>query len=187
MLTLAQRIVMLAVAADLLTFSRLIAAGIMLWLGLQGPQTLPWAILVAVLAWTTDQLDGWAARRASTPTHLAPADFAIDSALYACTLAYLVMTGFVPAAPAIAFVVLALGLWLIYRRKAIAILCVRLIDLLSALVIFKHKPLIGALLVGWVVVLAVLYRRRLMERVPLWLAELAHLVGWNGAHSGKTR
>ena len=41
---------MLAVAADLLTFSRLIAAGIMLWLGLQGPQTLPWAILVAVLA-----------------------------------------------------------------------------------------------------------------------------------------
>ena len=99
---------MLAVAADLLTFSRLIAAGIMLWLGLQGPQTLRWAILVAVLAWTTDQLDGWAARRANSPTHLAPADFAIDTVLYAATLGYLVLAGFVPAAPAIAFVVLAL-------------------------------------------------------------------------------
>jgi phosphatidylglycerophosphate synthase len=187
MLALAQRIVMLAVAADLLTFSRLIAAGILLWLGLQGPQTLQWAILVAVLAWTTDQLDGWAARRASTPTHLAPADFAIDSTLYACTLAYLAMTGYVPAAPAIAFGVLVVGLWLVYRRKAIAILCLRLIDLLSAVVIFKHVPLIGALLVGWVAVLTFLYRRRVMERVPHWLAELADLVGWNGAHGGKSR
>jgi CDP-alcohol phosphatidyltransferase len=178
---------MLAVAADLLTFSRLIAAGILLWLGLQGPQTLPMAILVGVLAWTTDQLDGWAARRASTPTHLAPADFAIDSVLYACTLAYLVITGFVPAAPAIAFIALSLGLWSIYRRKAIAILCVRLIDLLSAVVIFKHVPLIGVLLVGWVAVLAILYRHRVVERVPRWLAELARLVCLDDAHSGKTR
>lgn len=178
---------MLAVAADLLTFSRLIAAGIMLGLGLQGPQTLRLAVLVVVLAWTTDQLDGWAARRASTPTHLAPADFAIDSILYACILAYLVMAGFVPAAPAIAFVVLALGLWLVFRRKAIALLCLRLIDLLSAVIIFKYAPLIGALLVAWVAVLTILYRRRIMERLPRRLAELAHLVGWHRTRGGKNR
>ncbi len=175
---------MLAAAADLLTFSRLIGAGIMLWLSLQGPRSLPLAILVACLSWTTDQLDGWAARRASTPTHLAPADFAIDSVLYACTLAYLVIAGFAPVAPVIAFVVLGLGLWLLCRRKAIVILCLRLIDLLSAVVIFKHVPLIGVLLVAWVGVLAVLYRRRIAERVPHWLAELAQLMDWHGTHSG---
>ena len=178
---------MLAVAADLLTFSRLIAAGIMLWLGLHGPQTFRWAILVAVLAWTTDQLDGSAARRANSPTHLAPADFAIDTALYAATLGYLVLAGFVPAAPAIAFVVLASILWVIYRRKAVAILSVRLIDLLCAVIIFKYAPLIGALLVLWVAVLGVIYRRRVMERAPRWVAELAHLVNWDDSHGSKRR
>jgi phosphatidylglycerophosphate synthase len=178
---------MLAVAADLFTFSRLIAAGIMLWLGLQGPQTLPLAILVAVLAWTTDQLDGWAARRASRPTHLAPFDFAIDTTLYGATLAYLVLAGFVPRAPVVAFVALALVLTAIYRRKAVIVLCVRLIDLLCAVIIFKYVPLIGVLLAAWVAGLAVLYRRRVMERVPRWVAELAHLVNWDGTHGSNSR
>jgi hypothetical protein len=168
--------VMLAVTADLLTFSRLIAAGILVWLGFQGPLSLPMAILVSVLAWTTDQLDGWAARRATTPTHLAPADFAIDRVLYASTLAYLVLAGYLPIEPVAVFVLLAVVFSLVYRRKAVDVLCVRLIDLLCAVVIFKHRPLIGGLLAAWLAVLAVIYRRRLAERAPRWFMELAQLI-----------
>ena len=49
-----------ALIADLLTFSRILAAGILVWLGLtEGASALPAAVLVVVLGWTTDQLDGW--------------------------------------------------------------------------------------------------------------------------------
>jgi hypothetical protein len=172
-----------AVTADLLTFSRLIAAGILVWLGLQGPQTLPVAIAVSVLAWSTDQLDGWAARRATSPTRLAPADFAIDRVLYGATLAYLVLAGYVPAGPAAVFVVAALSLSVIYRRKAVDVLAVRLIDLLCAVIIFQHKPLIGCLLIVWLAILVVIYRRRVAQRVPQWFVELARLAGlkWRGS------
>lgn len=166
---------MFAWIADLLTFSRLIAAAILVWLGLGGPETLSTAILVAVLAWFTDQLDGWAARRATTPTRLAPYDFPIDTTLYAGTLAYLTLAGFLPELPVLGFVALAAAVWVATRRKAVAVLCLRLVDLACAVVLFTHRPLIGWALVGWLAVLAVIYRRRLAERVPRWLGELARL------------
>ena len=165
-----------AIAADALTFSRLIAAGILLWLGAQGPGRLPIAILVGVLAWTTDQLDGWAARRASTPTRLASADFAIDTTLYACTLGYLTLAGFVPLAPALIFSGVAVAVSLIYRRKAIELLWLRMIDLACLIVIFSRLPVIGYILVIWLALLGVIYRKRILIRVPHWLAELRNLL-----------
>lgn len=168
----------LALAADLLTFSRLIAAAFLIWLGTQGASSLRVAIVVGVTAWTTDQIDGWAARRArrgGRATRLAPYDFAIDTVLYAGTLAYLVLAGFVPSLPAAIFAALALALGLAFRRKAVQILCVRMIDLAVAVVIFRHEPVAGWLLLGWLAVLTVLYRRRIAKRVPRWLAELARL------------
>ncbi len=167
---------MFAVAADLFTLARLIAAALLVWLGLQGPETLECAILVGVLGWTTDQLDGWAARHARSPTHLAPYDFAIDSVLYAATLAYLGLANFVPRPQVLAFAGLTLAAGLIFRRKAIVILCFRLIDLATIVVIFSHLPVTGYVLCAWLGALALLYRRRVVQRVPCWLAELAHLL-----------
>jgi phosphatidylglycerophosphate synthase len=167
---------MLAFVADTLTFSRLVAAAVLVWLGSTGA-LLREAVLVVVLAWTTDMLDGWAARHASKPTRLAPYDFAIDTTLYAGTLAYLTMAGFLPAWPVLAFVAMALLAWLIVRRKAVQILTVRLIDVAAAVVIFTHEPVIGWLLVLWLAVMALVYRRRLAKRVPRWLAELARIFG----------
>lgn len=171
---------MFAFVADLFTFSRLIAAALLIWLGFQGPGTLRAAILVIVIAWTTDQLDGWAARRARTPTHLAPYDFAIDTCLYVATLAYLTLAGFLPAVPVLIFALVALIAAVAVRRKAVQIACIRLIDLALAVVIFSHEPLIGLLLVFWLVCLAVIYRRRLLQRVPRWFAEMARLLGLKG-------
>ena len=176
----------LAVTADVLTLSRVFAAIGLVWLGTQGPDTLPMATLVCVLAWTTDQLDGWAARRADTPTRLAPADFAIDTALYAGTLAYLTLAGFLVPVLALCFVILTVAVSAIYRRKAVEILWVRLIDLASAIVIFTHKPLIGFLLLAWLALLGIIYRRRITERVPRWMGELRQLVRPGNHRNDKT-
>jgi phosphatidylglycerophosphate synthase len=172
---------MLAFTADLLTFSRLIAAAILIWLGIRGSGTLTQAVAVGALAWTTDQLDGWAARRATTPTHLASVDFIIDVVLYAGTLAYFVLAGFLSLALVLGFAALAVTVCLLFRRKAVAVLCVRVIDLASVIVIFEHRPLIGVLLVGWLAALGLIYRRRVAERLPRWLEELKALIGPKGA------
>jgi phosphatidylglycerophosphate synthase len=165
-----------AVTADALTFSRLIAAGILLWLGTLGPKHLPTAVLVGVLAWTTDQLDGWAARRACVPTRLGPADFTIDTTLYACTLAYLVLAGFLPPVPALVFVVVAVTFSLLYRHKAMEMLWLRMIDLACMVVIFTHQPIIGYALIVWLALLGVIYRKRILVRVPRWIGELLSLL-----------
>ncbi len=169
---------MVAFTADLLTFSRLIAAGVLAWLGTQGEGSLPTAVGVGVSAWATDMLDGWAARHASTPTRLAPYDFAIDTALYGGTLAYLTLAGFLPRDPVLAFVAVSAAAGLAFRRKAVQIVFVRLIDLAAAVVVFTHEPVAGWLLVAWLAVMALIYRRRLAKRVPRFICELASLVGW---------
>ena len=168
---------MLALLADLLTLSRIGAAGILIWLGISsGASGLGAASLVTVLAWTTDQLDGWVARRSLTPTRLGAWDFPIDAAFYAGIVTYLILAGFVPAVVALGFVVLALIAWAVTRRKAVGVLALRIVDLACAAVVFDHAPRIGLFLLGWTAVLAVIYRRRLAERVPRWVAELQGLV-----------
>ena len=172
---------MFAVAADLLTLSRLIAAGILVWLGFQGADTLSTAIVVGVVAWMTDQLDGWAARRAKSPTRMAPFDFLIDSILYAGTLAYLTLAGFLPAVPVLVFSLIAVVAALVFRHKAVDLLSVRLIDLASVVVISGRRPPAALFLIIWLLVSAFVYRRRLAERVPRWFSDLARCAGFRGS------
>ena len=168
-----------ALIADLLTFSRILAAGILVWLGLtEGASALPAAVLVVVLGWTTDQLDGWFARRSPTPTRLKDSDFCVDLIFYAGILAYLTLSRFFPAWLVAGFVILGGAAWLLTRRKAVVILCLRIIDVACGVIIFMNVPVIGFMLVVWAVVLAVVYRRRLAERVPRWWGDLKAV--WHG-------
>ncbi|HEX9117724.1 MAG TPA: hypothetical protein VGA61_16760, partial [Anaerolineae bacterium] len=155
---------------------RLISAALLIWLGLQDAP-LASAVVVSVLAWATDMLDGWAARHATTPTRLAPYDFAIDTVLYGGILAYLTLVHYLPVLGVLSFAVLAVIASLVFQGKAVKILAVRLIDLACAVVVFIHEPMLGWLIVLWLAVMTLVYRRRLAERVPLWLAELARLAG----------
>ncbi len=167
---------MYALLADLLTLSRVAAAGLLLWLGpAHGADALPVAVGITVLAWTTDQLDGWAARRSATPTKLGPYDFPIDAAFYLGILGYLVTADYLPVVIAVVFLAVAMVAWFSTRRKAVGILCLRLIDLFAAGVIFSEQPLLGFLVLGWLLILAVLYRQRLSERVPRWFSDIRSL------------
>ncbi len=168
---------MYATLADLLTLSRIAAAGVLAWLGfVRGQDALPAAVLVLVAAWTTDQLDGWAARRGGVPTHLGRYDFVFDLILYAGVLTYLAAARFVPAWLAAVFVIVAAAALLLARRKAVIVLCLRLLDLAAVTLLFIHQPRIGALVLAWLAVLALIYRRRLAERVPAWARELMQMV-----------
>jgi phosphatidylglycerophosphate synthase len=167
---------MCAFLADLLTFSRVIVAAILVWLGTRGPATLPWAVLAIMLGWTTDQLDGWAARRATSPTRLARFDFAIDTTLYAGILTYGTLAGFVPPLGALAFVGLTVLASLIGRRKAITTLFLRLLDLASLVVVLTHAPWLGLPVLTWLVALGLIYRRRVITRVPQWAGELMGMI-----------
>ena len=167
---------MYAMLADLLTLSRIAAAGVLAWLGFaRGKEALPAAVLVLVAAWTTDQLDGWAARRAGVPTRLGRYDFVFDLILYAGVLTYLTAAGFVPVGMAAAFVIVSAGALLLARRKAVLVLCLRLLDLAAAALLFTHQPRIGAVVLAWLAALALLYRRRLAERVPAWARDLIQM------------
>jgi hypothetical protein len=168
-----------ALIADLLTLLRVVAAGVLLWLALtSGASALPEAALVVVLGWTTDQLDGWFARRSPTPTRLKDCDFQVDLIFYAGILAYLASARFFPAWLVAGFVILGGVAWLLTHKKAVVIMCLRIIDVACGVVIFMNAPVIGLSLVVWLVVLAVVYRRRLAERVPKWFGDLRGL--WRG-------
>jgi phosphatidylglycerophosphate synthase len=170
---------MYALIADLLTFSRILAAGVLVWLGLTGgASALPAAVLVVVLGWTTDQLDGWFARRSPAPTRLKDSDFYVDLIFYAGILAYLALSRFFPAWLVAGFVILGGVAWLLTRRKAVVVLCLRIIDVACGVIIFTNVPVIGFMLLVWSAVLAVVYRRRLAERVPCWWDDLKAV--WHG-------
>lgn len=164
---------MIAILADLLTSLRVVAASALVWLGLsRGAAGLTPAVWITVAGWTTDQLDGWVARRSPTPTRLGRYDFHVDVTFYAGILAYLVTARLLPWLLVAAFLGLALLAWVATRRKAVAVLCLRLVDLAATVIIFRHAPRLGWGLLVWAAVLGVIYRKRLAQRVPRWLADL---------------
>ncbi len=168
---------MLSVVADILTASRVLAAVVLVWLAFQGPGSLTAALVTGLLAWMTDQLDGWAARRSDVPTRLGRYDFIIDATLYGATLAYLGIAGFVPAWAVVAYAVIGLIIVLAFRRKAMAVLVVRLIDLAVLFVMIMNRPQFLLVVLLWLVLSGVMYRRRIRERVPRWAGEVARLTG----------
>jgi phosphatidylglycerophosphate synthase len=167
---------MYALIADLLTSARVLAAGVLVWLSLTGgASALPAAVLVIMLGWTTDQLDGWFARRSPTPTHLKACDFQVDVVFYVGILTYLATARFLPAWLVAGLVTLSIVAWLVTRRKAVGILFLRFIDVACGVVIFTYLPVAGFMMLAWLALLAVIYRRRLGERVPKWFGEVRSL------------
>ena len=161
------RSVILARLADALTLTRVLAAGLLVWLGItRGANALSSAAAVTILAWTSDALDGLAARAAGVPTRLGRLDFAIDSVFYTGIVAYIALAGFVSPVAALAFVLVAATCWVLSRRKAVALIFLRIVDLAGVVLAFRYARWLGWLVTVWLIVLVVVYRRRLIERAP---------------------
>jgi len=107
-------------APDILTASRGVIATLIIALGLVGPRALGWVILLTMIGWTTDILDGRLARRQHKgPTWIGEHEFAFDMMMVFAALCYLVMAGFVPVLPAGIYVTVALLFIILFQSKSV--------------------------------------------------------------------
>jgi len=105
---------------DLLTASRGVIAAAIASLGFVGPAALEAVIALTMLGWTTDILDGRFARRCGKqPTWIGEREFAFDMMLVFSGLCYLVMAGFVPITPAVAYIAVAAVCVAYFRSKSV--------------------------------------------------------------------
>jgi len=110
--------------ADLLTLSRFFfSLGIMALGVWGGEETLPAVVMIALLAWMTDTLDGPLARRARPrrTTWIGEQDFPIDVFMVVALLSYLTAINAVPWQVALVYLLLAAaGIWWL-REQAITL------------------------------------------------------------------
>jgi hypothetical protein len=105
---------------DLLTASRGVIAAAIASLGFVGPGALQAVIILTMLGWTTDILDGRLARRyQKPPTWIGEREFLFDMVLVFSGLCYLVMAGYVPFVPAAAYVAVAAVCIAYFRLKSV--------------------------------------------------------------------
>ncbi|HCP32684.1 TPA: hypothetical protein DIT45_05545 [Candidatus Acetothermia bacterium] len=105
---------------DWLTGSRGIIAVVISFLGLVGPQALEAVILLIILGWTTDILDGRLARRYHKgATWIGEREFVFDMVMVFSGLCYLVMAGFIPLVPAAIYVAVAFVFIAYFRSKSV--------------------------------------------------------------------
>jgi len=98
--------------ADLITLTRAFLAPWFVWLGFrQGSDALPQVVVLMILNWTGDSVDGALARRSGTrvQTWIGDHDLAIDMLVSAGLLGYMVASGFLAGLAAAAYVLV----WLV--------------------------------------------------------------------------
>ena len=101
--------------ADVLTAVRFCLAGVILWLGVRGgAEALPAAVVVLILAWLTDLLDGPLARRdpLGRRTWIGDRDLETDMSVSLAVLVYLALVGYLTPKAAVGYgIVCAALLW----------------------------------------------------------------------------
>lgn len=102
---------------DLLTLSRGLVAAAILGLGFVGERALEAVILLTILGWTTDILDGRLARKYhKPPTWIGEREFIFDMVMVFSGLCYLVLSGLINAWLALIYIVVA-GICIAFFRS----------------------------------------------------------------------
>ena len=105
---------------DLLTLSRGLVAAVILALGVVGERALEAVILLTILGWTTDILDGRLARKYhKPPTWIGEREFIFDMVMVFSGLCYLVMSGLINAWLALIYITIAVIFIAFFRSKMI--------------------------------------------------------------------
>lgn len=125
----------MAVLADLLTFARsLIAIAIVLLAAFLGKRSFRFFILLLLLGWTSDILDGKLARSAATETSLGKLDFAFDVLLVLSSFFYLTAIKIVDRKTFLVYVIAIVAVSLILRSKSLTMLLICPLSFLPYLV-----------------------------------------------------
>jgi len=168
---------------DFITASRSVLGLAIVWLGLtQGEEALPTVVLLMLLDWTGDFVDGSIAKRSRNPrrTRIGDSDVYIDLFVSLCLGIYLIEAGFVGLVFG-SFYLLgwALLFWRFGLDKNLLMLVQAPIYLWFILTATQRLPESGYWLVIWVIAAtATNWRRFSREIVPKFIAGMKSI--WQG-------
>jgi phosphatidylglycerophosphate synthase len=146
---------------DLLTASRAVIAVAIATLGFVGPRALEAVVLLIILGWTTDILDGRLARRwKKDPTWIGEKEFAFDMVMVVGGLCYLVMAGFFPPVIAGIYVAVAALVIAFFRSKSVTMSFAFPLVALPLVVSWFNAPRAALWFTAWIAVAVVLDRKR---------------------------
>jgi len=172
--------------ADLITATRGFLGLVMIWLGLtHGEAALPMVVILMLLDWTGDFVDGGIARLSRNPRHtrIGDSDIFIDTFMSVCLGIYLISAGFAGLTLGLCYLLSwALVLWRFGLEKNLLMLAQTPIYLWFILIALRLNPEMGRWLVLWVLVaLAINWRRFSKEIVPTFIRVMRSL--GRGRHS----
>jgi len=173
--------------ADYLTGFRLIAAFLLIWMGMKwGADVLPVAVFLALLAWSTDSIDGPLAR--SDPdapkTWVGEHDVLMDACLAVGIFLYLTLSDLIAVNLTLIYLTVAALLLLITRSRAILLLAMGGMDGICLYALAQVDPRLARVVVIWIVLVAILDRKRLLEVVRIFLNSAGELLGVAKPHNG---
>jgi len=135
-----------------LTVSRGLIALAIFSLGFVGRSALNAVILLTMLGWTTDILDGRLARKYKTDsTWVGEQEFTFDMLMVFAGLCYLVMSRFIPFIPALLYVAVAAAFIAYFRSKSITMSFAFPVVALPLIVAYFESPGAAIWYAGWIV------------------------------------
>ncbi|HSG43449.1 MAG TPA: hypothetical protein VLA72_09875 [Anaerolineales bacterium] len=172
--------------ADFITTTRGILGFIIIWLGLtQGADALPVVVILMLLDWTGDFVDGGIARRSRHPrrTWIGDSDIYVDTFMSLCLGIYLIVTGYVELMIGFWYMIgWTLILWRFGLDKNLLMFAQTPIYLWFIVVALREVPDSGYWLVIWVLIaLTINWNRFSKDIVPKFISGIASML--RGNHS----
>jgi len=146
--------------ADILTLFRVIITLIIFGLAISGTHNLTLFVILALLAWTTDNLDGWFARRSEKHGKLAHLDFAADITLVISCFFFIISLGYYSTQFFIVYAIVLIGTALLVGSKALIISFELPLLLLILRAIYREAPSLILLILLWAIISLVLHYGR---------------------------
>jgi hypothetical protein len=171
--------------ADLITATRGLLGVVIVWLGLmQGEGALPAVVLLMLLDWTGDFVDGGIAHLSRHPrrTRIGDSDVYVDLFVSLCLGVYLVSAGFVGFAVGFWYTVGWILLFLRFGLDRNLVMLMQTFIYLWFIITARHLvPSMGNWLITWVLVaLAINWRRFSQDIVPKFIAGMKSI--WQDRH-----
>ncbi len=171
--------------ADLITLSRGIIGLGLVWLGLMhSPETVPVAVVLMILDWTSDFIDGSIAHLSRHPrrTWIGDRDLQFDVFASLCLGVYLIATGFVGWIVGISYLVVwGLVFWRFGSDRNLLMLFQGFIYLRLIFVAFDQAPVYGYWILIWIAVAtAINWKRFTQQIIPKFVDGMKSLRGGHG-------
>lgn len=172
--------------ADFITAARGMLGFVMIWLGLtQGADALPIIVMLMLLDWTGDFVDGGIAKRSRNPrrTWIGDSDIYVDAFISICLGIYLIAAGYVESTFGFWYILgWIVVLWRFGLDKNLLMLAQTPIYLWFIIVALRTAPELGNWLIIWVfVALAINWRRFSQDIVPKFISGIASML--RGRHT----